>query len=141
MTIQNPHNLTLNQQEEGIIRKVERSGFDLSGFRVTSASRLNDAYGFHRYGLAVDLACDDLKRMIELREYLETTNWPGGVGIAVKPLPLHVHVDRRDLHKDAKHPDGWAPVRFVETSRGVVTEKDANHSAIWRKVLIDHGIA
>jgi hypothetical protein len=118
MIIKNPKNIALNESDIKSIEEIERlSGLSdekLAKCYITSAARPFDSFGFHKLGLAYDIACQTLSIMRELYDGLRAANWPGGIGIAGPGLPLHVHVDRR-------HVNGYPPAYFIEWKYGSKT--------------------
>lgn len=115
MIIANPKGLSIRPEEAELIASIETlSGLDrakLERFRLTSAYRPKDAYGFHREGLAVDVACDVLPLMLELYEALKAAKWPGGLGLAGPGVPLHIHADARQRKS-------YPPAYFYELKDG-----------------------
>ena len=115
MLITNPRNIKLRPDDVDLLVEIEKQSGLPDGFwndvRLTSAFRPSDSFGYHKLGLAVDIACNTLSKMRHIYDALVANNWQGGLGIAGPGLPLHIHVDSRHLI-------GHATAYFIEWLAG-----------------------
>lgn len=118
--IGNPHHHPVNELQQDILVEFTKhlTPVEMMLFRITSTTRINDAFGFHRNGHAIDAACDTLHLMIKLHDGMIDADWPGGIAVASQGLPLHVHTDSRHLTIDPVTKKHYTTCYFLEQRVG-----------------------